>query len=104
MNVANLQLEGMLLALMALLDSIKRKGVRNGQEIDDALETAEANALSDPVRLSGLSDSNMDWMLFRFGSRARQTSRQRRRRISRRSPRLSAKPRTSLVPKSTRLM
>jgi hypothetical protein len=64
MNVANLQLEGMLLALMALLDSMKCKGVMNAQEIDDALETAEANALSDPVRLSGLSDANIDAMLF----------------------------------------
>jgi hypothetical protein len=54
----------MLLALIALLDSMKCKGVVNAYEIDDALETAEANALSGPVRLSGLSDANIDAMLF----------------------------------------
>ena len=35
----------------------------NGLELDDALEAAEANALSDP-RLSGLSDANIDAILF----------------------------------------
>ena len=30
MNVANLQLEGILLAMFALLDAMKRKGVMNG--------------------------------------------------------------------------
>jgi len=64
MNVANLQLQGMLLAITALLDAMKLKGVMNGQEIDEALETAAANALSDPARLSGLSDANIDAMLF----------------------------------------
>ena len=42
---------------------MKCKGVVNAYEIDDALETAEANALSGPVRLSGLSDANIDAML-----------------------------------------
>src|SRR5687767_9699019 len=64
MNVANLQLQGILLAMTALLDAMKRRGVMNGQEIEGALENAEANALSDPVRLSGLSDANINALLF----------------------------------------
>jgi hypothetical protein len=45
MNSANLQLEGLLLAL---LDSLKQKGLVTEQEIDEALATAEANVLVDP--------------------------------------------------------
>jgi hypothetical protein len=48
MNSANLQLEGLLLALYALLDSVKQKGLVTEQEIDEALATAEANVLVDP--------------------------------------------------------
>ena len=47
MNTANLQLQGLLLATYALLDFMKQKAVLNRQEIDQALETAEANALAD---------------------------------------------------------
>ena len=51
MNTANLQLQGLLLAMYALLDSMKQKGVLNRQEIEQALETAEANALADTTRV-----------------------------------------------------
>ena len=46
MNPANLQLQGLLLALYALLDAVKHKGLLTTQELDDALATAEANALA----------------------------------------------------------
>jgi hypothetical protein len=47
MNTANLQLQGLFLATYALLDSMKQKRVLNRREIEQALETAEANALAD---------------------------------------------------------
>jgi hypothetical protein len=61
MNPANLQLQGLLLALYALLDAVKQKGLLTTQELDDALATAEANALADPQRASPAS---LDGMLF----------------------------------------
>ena len=62
MNPANLQLQGLLLALYALLDAVKHKGLLTTQELDDALATAEANALADPQRTSQLSPASLDGM------------------------------------------
>ena len=59
----NLQLHGLLLALYALLDAVKHKGLLTTQELDDALATAEANALADPQRASQLSPASLDGML-----------------------------------------
>ena len=64
MNPANLQLQGLLLALYALLDAVKQKVLLTAQELDDALATAEANALADPQRAGQLSPANLDGMLF----------------------------------------
>ena len=64
MNTANLQLQGILLAMYALLDSLKHKGVLNQQEIEQALETAETNALADATRVASLSNANLDAVLF----------------------------------------
>ena len=64
MNSANLQLEGLLLALYALLDAVKSKGLLNEQEIDEALATAEANALADPQRVTQLSAASLDGVTF----------------------------------------
>lgn len=64
MNSANLQLEGLLLALYALLGAIKDKGLLTEQEIDEALETAEANALADPQRTAQLSPASLDGVTF----------------------------------------
>jgi hypothetical protein len=64
MNAANLQLEGLLLALYALLDGLKQKGLLTEQEIEQALSTAEANALADPQRVSQLSPASLDGMIF----------------------------------------
>jgi hypothetical protein len=64
MNAANLQLEGLLLALYALLDAVKSKGLLTEQEIDEALATAEANALADPQRVEQLSPASLDGVTF----------------------------------------
>jgi hypothetical protein len=64
MNTANLQLQGLLLAMYALLDSMKHKGVLNREEIEQALEMAEANALTDATRVENLSDANLEAVLF----------------------------------------
>ena len=62
MNPANLQLQGLLLALYALLDAVKQKGLLTPQELDDAFATAEANALADPQRAEQLSPAGLDVM------------------------------------------
>ena len=64
MNTANLQVQGLLLATYALLDFMKQKGVLNREEIEPALETAEANARADATRVANLSDSNLEAVLF----------------------------------------
>ena len=64
MHAANLQLEGLLLALYALLDRLKYKGLLSEHEIEDALASAEANALADPQRVSQLSPASLDGMTF----------------------------------------
>ena len=64
MNPANLQLQGLLLALYALLDAVKQKGLLTADELDEAFDTAEANALADPQRASQLSPASLDGMLF----------------------------------------
>ena len=64
MNAANLQLEGLLLALYSLLDTMKAKGLLTEGEIDDALATAEANALADPQRAEQLSPAHLDGVTF----------------------------------------
>ena len=64
MNPANLQLQGLLLALYALLDAVKQKGLMTPDELDEAFDTAEANALADPQRASQLSPASLDGMLF----------------------------------------
>jgi hypothetical protein len=64
MNAANLQLEGLLLALYALLDAVKTKGLLTEQEIDEALAVAEANVLADPQRVAQLSPASLDGVIF----------------------------------------
>jgi hypothetical protein len=64
MNPANLQLEGVLMALYALLNVSKSKGLLNAQEIEEALEAAEANILADHARVSDLRDAQLAGSLF----------------------------------------
>lgn len=64
MNTANLQHEGLLLALASLLDLLERKGVASREELDAALAEAEERASSDPRRPSEVSASNVDAICF----------------------------------------
>jgi hypothetical protein len=50
--------------MYALLDSMKQKGVLNRQDIEQALETAEANVLADATRVTHPSDANLEAVLF----------------------------------------
>jgi hypothetical protein len=64
MNTANLQLEGLLLALSSLVDVLKRKGLLTQQEIEEALDRAEANALADARRPPDFRGANVDAACF----------------------------------------
>jgi hypothetical protein len=64
MNTANLQLEGLLLALSSLIVRLERKGLLSREEIDEALAEAEANAGHDPRRPAEVSASNVDAICF----------------------------------------
>ncbi len=61
MNTANLQMEGLLLALAALCGELKRKGALSGSEIEAALGLAENGA---STRLSELSEANVEAIHF----------------------------------------
>jgi hypothetical protein len=47
MNTANLQLEGLLLALSAVVGVLRRKGIVSDAELDAALNEAEGAAMKD---------------------------------------------------------
>ncbi len=64
MNTANLQLEGLLLALSAVVGVLRRKGIVSDAELDAALLEAESAALGDKARPDGLSSSNVEAVLF----------------------------------------
>jgi hypothetical protein len=64
MNTANLQLEGLLVALAALLDALQRKGLLTREELDAALSEAEAAAAADPRRPQEVSAANRDAVCF----------------------------------------
>jgi len=63
MNTANLQLEGLLLAVSAFVEAMRRKGLLTEQDILDALSTAEDNVNSSLDRKE-LSSSNVDAIKF----------------------------------------
>lgn len=63
MNTANLQLEGLLLSLSALVETMRRKGLLTAEEIESALDDAEAGAQR-VDRREPLSDSNLDAIRF----------------------------------------
>lgn len=64
MNTANLQLEGVLLALAALTDLLKRKGLLTHEEIAAALSQAEHAAADDVRQPPELSVANHEAMIF----------------------------------------
>ncbi len=64
MNTANLQLEGLLLAVSGIADALKRKGILSQAEIDAALGEAETVAAADPGRSGQMSPANVAAVLF----------------------------------------
>ena len=63
MNVANLQLEGLLMAIASINHVLVRKGVLTTEEIDIALRRAEASETAEE-RSDGMSSSNRDAINF----------------------------------------
>lgn len=64
MNTANLQLEGLLLALSAVVGVMRRNGMVEDGELEEALSEAEAVALHDKGRAGGVSAANVEAVLF----------------------------------------
>jgi hypothetical protein len=63
MNVANLQLEGLLIAVASINHVLVRKGILSVEEIDVALRKAEAGE-TDQERAEAMSSSNRDAINF----------------------------------------
>ena len=63
MNVANLQIEGLLVAVAAINRLLVQKGTLSTEEIDLALRKAEANE-TDQERAGSVSSSNRDAINF----------------------------------------
>lgn len=64
MNTANLQLEGLYLAVAAITNALQSKGVLSKQEINDALKRAEQAALGEDRSMEDLSPAHRDAMAF----------------------------------------
>lgn len=64
MNTANLQLEGLYLAVASINDLLVRKGILNPEEIDLALRRAEANATAEERMEEEMSPANRDAICF----------------------------------------
>jgi len=64
MNTANLQLEGLYLALAAINNLLVAKSVLTVEEIDTALRRAEANATGDEHIVEDMSPANRDAVCF----------------------------------------
>ena len=64
MNTANLQLEGLYLAIAAINNALVQKGVLSREEVDHALKSAEQIALGDDRTAENLSPSNREAVAF----------------------------------------
>ncbi len=64
MNTANLQLEGLLLAVSSVLETMRRKGLLTEQEIIDALSAAAACTKSRIDGMPDLSAANLEAIQF----------------------------------------
>ena len=64
MNTANLQLEGLLMAIAAVNQALVAKGVLATEEIDRALAICQQTALGDERLTEDLSPANRDAVLF----------------------------------------
>lgn len=63
-NTANLQLEGLYLAIASINNVLVRKGLLTVGEIDEALRRAEANATADDHIIEDMSPANRDAVCF----------------------------------------
>lgn len=64
MNVANLQLEGLLIAIASLNNLLVRKGIVSVDEIDVAMAKAEANIVGDERVYEDMSPAQRDATCF----------------------------------------
>jgi hypothetical protein len=64
MNTANLQLEGVCVALSSVLGALRRKGLLTKEEIDAALASAEDAIRDDSERPETLSGANVEAICF----------------------------------------
>jgi len=64
MNTANLQLEGLLMAVAAVNQALVAKGVLTTEDLDRALATSEQTALGDNRVAENLSPANRDAIAF----------------------------------------
>lgn len=64
MNTANLQMEGLLMALAGINQALVAKGLLSPEEIDRALTISEQTALGDNRVAEDLSPSNRDAVAF----------------------------------------
>lgn len=64
MNVANLQLEGLIMAVAAVNQALVRKGLLDIDDIDAALRSAETSLLADERLYQDLSASNREAVCF----------------------------------------
>ncbi|TCR66154.1 hypothetical protein [Bosea sp. BK604] len=64
MNTANLQLEGLLVAVAELTRLLVRKGLVEEREVEGAFAAAEAAMRSDQPRMEQLSGSNAEAVCF----------------------------------------
>lgn len=64
MNTANLQMEGVLMAVTALCRLLREKGMLDEAEIDAALAEAQEALANDALRPEQLSHANVEAALF----------------------------------------
>ncbi|WP_309084769.1 hypothetical protein [Chelativorans sp.] len=64
MNTANLQMEGVLMAVASLCRLLRQKGIADAAEIETALAEAEATLANDSRRPDQISHSNVEAVLF----------------------------------------
>jgi hypothetical protein len=64
MNVANLQLEGLLMAIASINNVLVHKGLLTIDEIDEALRRAEASVTSEERLYEDMSPANRDAVCF----------------------------------------
>lgn len=64
MNTANLQMEGILMAMAALCQLLRHKGIADAPEIEASLAEAEDALANDSLRPEQLSHANVEAALF----------------------------------------